>query len=149
MKRSYLWFIAVTVIVLIALAIAGRHAQRVESVTGAARAESARCSQVGQAFRRHLSGGWLTMSGSVLRILPDSHGSSTHQRFILVCKSRQTVLIDNNVDIGRRVPLHVGERVTVHGQYILNNLGGLIHDTHHAGVFSQNGWIFAGGRVYQ
>jgi len=60
------------------------------------------------------------------------------------------VLIENNVDVGQRVPVAMGEKVGVYGQYIWDKLGGLIHDTHLAtSPGNQNGWIYADGRIYQ
>jgi hypothetical protein len=111
-------------------------------------AQSAGCSQVGPAFRAHQSGVWLALSGTVTGLLSDTDGAREHQRFVVGCADGQTVLIVNDVSIGQRAPVHVGDRVTVRGQYIWNSEGGLIHFTHHAVGSSQGGWILLGGRLY-
>src|SRR5581483_610807 len=108
------------------------------------------CAKVSAAFHAHDDGTWLAMAGKVVELLPDAIGRSTHERFLLGCPGGQTVLVENNTDVGRRVPLHVGERVGVDGQYIWNRLGGLIHDTHHStSSTTPSGWIYAAGHVYQ
>ena len=99
---------------------------------------------VERAFAQHLSGIEVTAEGSVTRLLSDDTGpSGTHQRFIVQMKgSAQTLLIDNNIDIGKRVPLSIGDDVLVHGEYIWNDQGGLIHFTHHDPDHShEDGWI--------
>ena len=105
------------------------------------------CGEVQSAFARRQSYEWVTLSAPVWRTLSDSVGQYYHQRFILRCPSGQTVLIENDVSIGRRVPVHPGDMVTVHGQYIWNALGGLVHYTHH-GAGAQSGWIALRGTVY-
>jgi hypothetical protein len=145
-------WVAIGVVVLGAIAIglyitgrASHHAPSVQQATSAGRAG---CGPAIAAFKSHDSGIWLTIGATVSRTLADAHGRSTHQRFILRCPSRTTVLIDNNVDVGQRVPASPEERVVVHGQYIWNRLGGLIHDTHHSTSGGPDGWILVAGRVY-
>jgi Protein of unknown function (DUF3465) len=135
--------------VVVGLAVAGRLSHGGVSVGAAEKAGRVGCTEVQQAFRGQSSGVWLTMAAPISRVLVDSHGASTHQRFILRCPSGQTVLIDNNVDVGRRAPVAIRERVVAHGQYIWNGLGGLIHDTHHSTGGSQDGWLLVGRTVYQ
>jgi uncharacterized protein DUF3465 len=99
---------------------------------------------VERAFAQHLSRIEVTAEGSVTRLLSDDTGpSGTHQRFIVQVKgSAQTLLIENNLDIGKRVPLSIGDDVLVHGEYIWNDQGGLIHFTHHDPDHShEDGWI--------
>src|SRR5439155_144024 len=61
-------------------------------------------------FAEHRSGVEVTANGQVTRLLTDEHGpEGTHQRFIVQLGGMtQTVLIDNNVDIGRRAAVAVG-----------------------------------------
>ncbi len=146
--RTILIFLAV-VAVVVALGIAGHLSHTKESVGAAQKAGQVGCAEVQRAYHSQASGSWLTMAASISRLLPDSHGSSTHQRFILRCASGQTVLIDNNVDVGSRAPVALHETVVAHGQYIWNDLGGLIHDTHHSTGGSPDGWLLVGQHVYQ
>jgi hypothetical protein len=106
---------------------------------------------VERAFAEHLSSIEVTAEGSVTRLLSDDTGpSGTHQRFIVQVKgSTQTLLIDNNVDIGKRVPLATGDAVVVHGEYVWNDQGGLIHFTHHDPAHThEDGWIELKGVRY-
>lgn len=106
---------------------------------------------VARAFAEHLSGIEVTAGGAVTRLLSDDTGpSGTHQRFIIQVKgSAQTVLIENNVGIGKRVPLSTGDDVVVHGEYVWNDQGGLIHFTHHDPAHThEDGWIDANGMRY-
>lgn len=93
----------------------------------------------------------VTVAGTVTRLLTDDPGpSGTHQRFIVqVAAATQTLLIENNVDIGKRVPVAVGDGVTVHGEYVWNEQGGLIHFTHHDPQHThEDGWIELRGLRY-
>jgi hypothetical protein len=93
----------------------------------------------------------VTADGTVVRLLSDQPGTSgTHERFIVQLSSGGiTVLVDHNVSIGVRVPVADGDRVVVHGEYVWNAEGGLIHFTHHdpqgiheAGYIKDNGQIY-------
>ena len=99
---------------------------------------------VERAFAAHQSGIEVTAEGAVTRLLSDATGpSGTHQRFVIrLTGGSQTVLVENNLDIGKRVPLATGDDVVVHGEYVWNAEGGLIHFTHHDPVHThEDGWI--------
>lgn len=107
---------------------------------------------VQDAFAAHRSNLEVTADGTVTRILTDAPGTDgTHQRFIVKLTGvSQTVLIDNNIDIGRRVPVAQGDAVTVHGEYVWNDQGGLIHFTHHDPAHThEGGWIDLRGSRYE
>ena len=94
----------------------------------------------------------VTAEGVVTAILSDDSGpSGTHQRFIIrLAGATQTVLVDNNVTIGRRAPVSNGDDVIVHGEYVWNDQGGLIHFTHHdPAPAHEGGWIELHGTRYQ
>ena len=94
----------------------------------------------------------VTAQGVVTAVLADDTGpSGRHQRFIIrLAGVTQTVLIENNVDVGRRVPVAPSDDVTVHGEYIWNDQGGLIHYTHHdPAPGHEGGWIDRNGVRYQ
>ena len=106
---------------------------------------------VDRAYAQHLSSLEVTAEGAVTRLLSDDTGpSGTHQRFIVqLAGSTQTLLIDNNVDIGKRVPVAAGDAVVVHGEYVWNDQGGLIHFTHHDPAHThEDGWIELRGLRY-
>jgi hypothetical protein len=138
------------VVLAFALIVAGllyvRPNRHTVTVGDASRAGRVGCSQVATGFRERENGNWLTVSATVTRLLPDSYGRFQHQRFIARCPSGQTILIVNDVSIGQRVPVAVGQRVVVRGQYVWNEQGGLIHFTHHGD--GSGGWILYQGHVY-
>ena len=60
------------------------------------------------------------------------------------------MLVDNNVTIGRRAPVAPNDNVIVHGEYVWNDQGGLIHFTHHGPAPGhEGGWIELNGVRYQ
>jgi hypothetical protein len=104
-----------------------------------------------RAFAEHQSNIEVTARGTVTRVLGDESGpSGTHQRFVIrLVGSAQTVLIDNNVTIGTRVPAALDDEVVAHGEYVWNDQGGLIHFTHHDPARTHDdGWIELRGVRY-
>jgi hypothetical protein len=93
---------------------------------------------------------WVETDGSVIRLLPDDREGAAHQRFILRLASGRTVLVAHNIDLARRIPLHVGDIVRLRGRYEWNEKGGVIHWTHHdPGDRKSGGWIESGAVRYQ
>lgn len=86
-----------------------------------------------QDYQQHRSQVEVTADGTVERVLSDQGGpSGPHERFIIrLFAGDLTVLIDHNLSLAPRVPVQVGDRVIVHGEYVWNAQGGLIHFTHH------------------
>lgn len=106
---------------------------------------------VERAFAEHRSGIEVTAQGSVIRLLSDDTGpTGKHQRFIIrLAGVTQSVLVTNNIDIGKRVPLLTGDEVAVHGEYVWNAEGGLIHFTHHDPKGThEGGYIVDNGKTY-
>ena len=85
---------------------------------------------------------WIEDSGVVIRLLTDDRDGERHQRFVVQLAGRQTLLIVHNIDLARRVPISLGDRVQFRGLYEWNDLGGLVHWTHHDphGI-EDGGWI--------
>lgn len=82
-------------------------------------------------FNKNDTGNWFEIAGFVKRLLTDDNEGSRHQRFILDIGARRTLLIAHNIDLAQRVPVSLGDRVRVRGMYEWNDLGGLMHWTHH------------------
>ena len=85
------------------------------------------------------------------RLLSDEPGpDGAHERFIIrLDGGTQTVLIEHNISIAPRVPVSIGTQLTVHGEYIWNDQGGLIHFTHHDPQHThEDGYIVVGGTRY-
>ncbi len=83
-----------------------------------------------EAFKKSDDGSWIEVTGFVKRLLSDDNDGSRHQRFIIEIGNRCTLLIAHNIDLAKRVPLGMGDRVFVRGMYEWNELGGLVHRTH-------------------
>ena len=80
--------------------------------------------------KRH-SGEWIEDTGFVSRLLSDDNDGSRHQRFVITIRGGQTLLIAHNIDLAPRIPLGLRDRVNFRGMYEYNDLGGLVHWTHH------------------
>jgi hypothetical protein len=103
-----------------------------------------------EAFKKKISDVPLTIEGKVVEILEDDTDETPHQRFIVKVGSGHTVLISHNLDRAYRVPVKIGDPVEVHGTYEWNEIGGLIHKTHHddRGIH-EDGWINFAGKKHQ
>ena len=94
------------------------------------------------AFAKKLTDIFLTVTGKVVQILVDDTEGDPHQRFIVQTQNGQTVLVCHNLERAYRVPVCEGDKIEVHGAYVWNKHGGLMHNTHHddRGVH-EDGWI--------
>lgn len=86
--------------------------------------------RVAQAFAARESGVVVTVEGTVDRVLVDDRDGSRHQRLLMRLADGATVLVAHNIDLAERVPVKVGERLRVRGQYEWNERGGVLHWTH-------------------
>jgi hypothetical protein len=84
-------------------------------------------------FHNHQSNVEVTADGTVVRLLPDRTSSTgTHEQFIIKLSSGEiTIEVEHNISIASRAPVAVGDHLIVHGEYVWNPQGGLIHFTHH------------------
>lgn len=92
---------------------------------------------------------WTTIKGTVVKTLKDDREGSQHQRFLLDVTSDITLLVAHNIDLAERVPVQQGSSVTIRGEYIWNNRGGVLHWTHHDPKGRKGGWIEFNGRRYE
>lgn len=102
-------------------------------------------------FHNHQSNLEVTADGTVVRLLADrSSSTGTHEQFIIKLASGDlTVEVEHNISIARRVPVKEGDQVIVHGEYVWNAQGGLIHFTHHDPQGThEGGYIVDGGTTY-
>jgi len=91
----------------------------------------------------------VTVIGPVSMLEPDSNGRhGPHERFALEVAGT-AVEVDHNLTLAPRVPLRLGELVTVHGQFEPDPGHPVIHDTHHATGSHEAGWIRADGHQYE
>lgn len=102
-------------------------------------------------FHNHQSNVEVTADGTVVRLLPDRTSSTgTHEQFIVKLSSGDiTIEVEHNISIAARVPVAVGDHVIVHGEYVWNSQGGLIHFTHHDPQGRhEGGYIQDNGKTY-
>ena len=102
-------------------------------------------------YHNHQSNVEVTADGTVVRLLPDrTSGTGTHEQFIIELSSQNlTVEVEHNISVGARVPIAEGDHVIVHGEYVWNSKGGLIHFTHHDPQGThEGGYIEDNGRTY-
>lgn len=106
---------------------------------------------IASAFDNHKNLASVTVSGSIVSILSDDTDGDRHQRFIIKLSNAQTVLIVHNIAIAPRVTsIAITESIFIHGEYIWNSEGGLIHWTHHDPTGThEDGWIQYRGKTYQ
>jgi len=105
---------------------------------------------VEEAFEKKISDVPLTIEGKATEILEDDTDLTPHQRFIVQIPSGHTVLVSHNLERAYRVPVKVGDEVEVHGTYKWNELGGIIHKTHHDDRGEhEDGWLNYAGKRHQ
>ena len=101
-------------------------------------------------FDARRSGVWLETGGRVKRVLSDDNDGSRHQRFILEVGAGYTVMVAHNIDLAERIPVSVGDILSVRGRYEWNERGGVIHWTHDDPQGrEQGGWISRSGMFYK
>ena len=72
----------------------------------------------------------------------DDDEDARHQRFVVELRGGQTLLVANNLELSRRVPLGLGDRIRFRGLYEWNDFGGLVHWTHRDPLGDEGGgWI--------
>lgn len=103
------------------------------------------------AYVNHDSNIIVTVKGEITRILSDDTIGDNHQRFIIQLSNQQTILVLHNIDIAPRVTgIVISSLVYVHGEYVWNDQGGLIHWTHHdPDSLHENGWIVYGDTRFE
>ena len=101
------------------------------------------------AYAKADTGRWIEDTGFVRRLLSDDDDGARHQRFVIRLGNRQTLLIAHNVDVAKRIPISLGDRIRLRGVYEWNDLGGLVHWTHRdpMGV-EDGGWVRYRRKIY-
>lgn len=102
-------------------------------------------------YHNHQSNVEVTADGTVVRVLPDRTSSTgIHEQFIIKLSAGDiAVEVEHNISIAARVPVALGDHVIVHGEYIWNAQGGLIHFTHHDPKGThEGGYIQDNGTTY-
>src|SRR5262249_30638407 len=92
----------------------------------------------------------ITVIAPVKKLLSEDTRGLPHQKFLIILSNGTTILIAHNIKIAPPVPLNAGDIVKIHGEYIWNPKGGLIHWTHRSDTpYHEGGWIEFRGVRYQ
>lgn len=93
----------------------------------------------------------VTVAERVFKVLPDDRQGLPHQLFLIQLDNGTTVKIAHDTKLAPYLQnLQAGDFVRIHGEYIWNNRGGVIHWTHHdPGGRHEPGWIDYNGQRYQ
>ena len=124
--------------------------QVVGTDTNDVRLPSIEQSDIRSLFDAQRSGVMVSTIGNVTRILNDDNKGSRHQRFLIEIPDGLSLLVAHNIDFASRVPLMVGDQVSIYGQYEWNHKGGVLHWTHHdPNKRHEEGWILHQGVKYE
>lgn len=92
---------------------------------------------------------WTSIQGEVIKNLKDDTEGDRHQKFLLQIADDLTLLVSHNIDVATRVPVREGDLVSVQGEYVWNNRGGVVHWTHRdPSGRKTGGWIELNGKRY-
>jgi len=107
-------------------------------------------SEVLTAQAQHVRRKELTLEAPVYKLLPDDTQGIPHERFLLRLANGTTVLVAHDTARAPRVPVQPGDIVRIHGEYIWNDKGGVIHWTHHSDTpHHPGGYILLNGQKYE
>lgn len=85
----------------------------------------------------------------VTKLLPDDTRGLPHQKWEAKLSNGARITIVYNLDMGRRVPVEVGKRFSVGGEFIWTKFGALIHWTHFDDQSRRpDGYVYFEGEVY-
>jgi hypothetical protein len=85
----------------------------------------------------------------VIKLLPDDTRGSAHQKWVAQLSDGSTVLVVYNTDLSARVPIRVGDRFGVGGEYISDKNGPVLHWLHEDPSGRRpDGYIYLDGSVY-
>lgn len=64
------------------------------------------------------------------KLLPDDVSGRPHQKIMIRLSNGRKVQIVSNLEFCEKIPVQVGERITVGGQFVWTRNGGLVHWVH-------------------
>jgi len=89
-------------------------------------------------------------SGRIIKLLDDDNDGARHQRLLVRLDTGLVVKVSHNIDLAPRVPEREGDPLEFRGEYEWNDLGGVIHWTHHDPAHRHpDGWLRHNGKAYQ
>ena len=88
--------------------------------------------------------------GVIVKHLPDDLEGSRHQRFLVKLSDGHVIKISHNIDLAPRVPAREGDTLGFGGDFEANDLGGVVHWTHHdPRGRHRDGYLLHEGDTYQ
>lgn len=86
---------------------------------------------------------------TVSQVLPDDTSGLPHQKWTAKLSNGATITVVYNADMGDRVPVQVGKKFGVGGQFIWTGRGGLVHWVHDDPKHVRpDGYVYIDGVVY-
>lgn len=152
--RFYVLLVSLGVVLGLSFALAGCASSKESGSPVAAQGSIAQSAvqdaEAIQAQQQQLVNVEVTVAAPVQKLLRDDTRGRPHQKFLILLSNGTTVLVAHNTGEAPRVPIAEGDIVRIHGEYIWNRKGGLIHWTHHSTTpRHEGGWIEFNGRRYE
>ena len=86
---------------------------------------------------------------TVSELSPDDTQGLPHQKWYVKLSSGAEIQCVYNLDMGTRIPLKVGDRISIGGQFIWTNQGGLVHWLHEDPSHRRpDGYVIVNGQTY-
>lgn len=86
----------------------------------------------------------------VYKLLEADDEGLRHERFLVMLSDGSTVLVAHSIDKAPAVPVSPDDTIVIHGEYVWNAKGGVIHWTHHSdSPRHEGGWIDFKGKRYE
>jgi hypothetical protein len=86
----------------------------------------------------------------VYKLLREDDEGLKHERFLVMLSDGTTVLVAHSLDKAPPVPVSPEDDIIIHGEYVWNQKGGVIHWTHHSDTpRHEGGWIDFKGKRYE
>lgn len=95
---------------------------------------------------------FVTLSGTVVQLLPDDTKGTPHQlfRFKTTVKGQEKIVqVAHNTALAPYVPLQIGDAVTIKGEYIPERPYDILHWTHYDPRGGEGGYISHQGKKYE
>jgi hypothetical protein len=97
-------------------------------------------SNIAEIINARQSGKMVNFEARVIKLLRDDLKGDKHQKLIMKT-GKYTLLLAHNIDIAPRIPVKIGDKIGVQGEYEWNEQGGLVHWTHRSNNAHPAGWI--------